>query len=151
MKQGGLVLTSLALPFDLLSFTKYSVMIPNRNFDVIIIGGSYSGLAAGMALGRALRNVLIIDSGNPCNRQTPYSHNFITHDGREPAGIAALARQQVEMYSTVTFLNDQAIYSVKTVYDFEVKTASGEMVRGKKLIFATGIKDILPDIPGLAD
>lgn len=126
-------------------------MIPNRNFDVIIIGGSYSGLAAGMALGRALRNVLIIDSGNPCNRQTPYSHNFITHDGREPAGIAALARQQVEMYSTVTFLNDQAIYSVKTVYDFEVKTASGEMVRGKKLIFATGIKDILPAIPGLAD
>ena len=54
-------------------------------FDVIIIGGSYAGLSAGMALGRALRNVLVIDSGKPCNRQTPHSHNFITHDGEAPA------------------------------------------------------------------
>ena len=52
-----------------------------KTFDVIIIGGSYAGLSAAMALGRALRNVLVIDSGKPCNRQTPHSHNFITHDG----------------------------------------------------------------------
>ena len=120
------------------------------NFDVIIVGGSYSGLAAGMALGRALRKVLIIDSGKPCNRQTPHSHNFITHDGRAPAEIAAMARQQVENYNTVTFLNDLAIYSVRTE-GFEVKTASGDIFRATKLIFATGIKDILPDIPGLAE
>ena len=126
-------------------------MIPNTNFDVIIVGGSYSGLAAGMALGRALRKVLIVDSGKPCNRQTPHSHNFITHDGRPPAEIAMLARQQVEKYSTVTFLNDQAIYSAKTDGGFEVKTASGETFRAKKMIFATGIKDILPAIPGLAE
>lgn len=126
-------------------------MIPGNNFDVIIIGGSYSGLAAGMALGRALRKVLIIDSGNPCNRQTPHSHNFITHDGRTPSEIAALARQQVERYSTVTFLNDRAIYSAKTSNGFEVRTRSGETARARKLIFATGITDILPAIPGLAD
>jgi thioredoxin reductase len=42
-----------------------------RHFDVIIVGGSYSGLAAGLALGRALRQVLIIDGGKPCNWQTP--------------------------------------------------------------------------------
>jgi thioredoxin reductase len=149
MKQGGLVLTSLALPWNYLF--KYSLMIPNKNFDVIIIGGSYSGLAAGMALGRALRNVLIIDSGKPCNRQTPHSHNFITHDGRKPAEIAALAREQVKKYSTVTFLNDLVIDSAKAGSDFEVKTAFGETVRAKKLIFATGIKDILPAIPGMAD
>ena len=46
-------------------------MTESKNFDVIIIGGSYSGLAAGMTLGRALRNVLIIDAGEPCNRKTP--------------------------------------------------------------------------------
>ena len=45
-------------------------MTDQKYFDVIIIGGSFSGLAAGMALGRALRQVLIIDSGKPCNRQT---------------------------------------------------------------------------------
>ena len=48
----------------------------------IIVGGSYSGLSAGMALGRALRHVLIIDSGKPCHSQTHNSHNFITQDGK---------------------------------------------------------------------
>lgn len=56
-------------------------MIENNTYDVIIIGGSYSGLSAAMSLGRSLRHVLVIDSGLPCNRQTPHSHNFITHDG----------------------------------------------------------------------
>lgn len=149
MKRGRLALTSLALPFYPFSLINDRVMIPTRNFDVIIIGGSYSGLAAGMALGRALRNVLIIDSGKPCNRQTPYSHNFITHDGRAPAEIAALARAQVEKYSTVTFLNDRAIYSTKTANGFDVQTSEG-IFFAKKLILATGIKDILPAIPGLA-
>ena len=125
-------------------------MMQNKIFDVIIAGGSYSGLAAGMALGRALRSVLIIDSGSPCNRQTPHSHNFITQDGTAPHQIATLARQQVAKYSTVTFVNDQVIYSAAIRDGFEVKTASGEMFRAKKLIFATGIKDILPAIPGLA-
>ncbi|MDB5013406.1 MAG: NAD(P)/FAD-dependent oxidoreductase, partial [Daejeonella sp.] len=53
-------------------------MIDKKKYDVIIVGGSYSGLAAGMALGRALKHVLIIDSGEPCNKQTPHSHNFLT-------------------------------------------------------------------------
>jgi flavin-dependent dehydrogenase len=54
----------------------------SEDFDIIIVGGSYAGLSAAMALGRALRNVLIIDSGKPCNIQTPHSHNFITQDGK---------------------------------------------------------------------
>ena len=69
-------------------------MKQEKQFDVIIVGGSYSGLAAGMALGRALRNVLIIDSGNPCNKQTPRSHNFLTNDGKTPEEISRLAKQQ---------------------------------------------------------
>ena len=56
-------------------------------YDVILIGGSYAGLSAAMALGRSLRKVLIIDSGLPCNWQTPHSHNFITLDGEKPANI----------------------------------------------------------------
>ena len=60
-------------------------MRSDQHYEVIIVGGSYSGLAAGMALGRALRKVLIIDNGNACNKQTPHSHNFLTNDGRSPA------------------------------------------------------------------
>ncbi|HEY9046570.1 MAG TPA: NAD(P)/FAD-dependent oxidoreductase, partial [Ohtaekwangia sp.] len=95
-------------------------------FDAIIIGGSYSGLAAGMALGRALRQVLIIDSGFPGNRQTPHSHNFLTQDGKTPGEIATLARQQVERYSTVTFLKGIATKGIRTAAGFEIQTAAGE-------------------------
>lgn len=125
-------------------------MISNNSFDVIIVGGSYSGLAAGMALGRALKKVLIIDSGKPCNRQTPYSHNFITHDGDTPAEIAALANLQVRSYDTVKFFDGLATSGFKTETGFEISVASGETFAAKKLIFATGIIDIMPDIDGFA-
>ena len=81
----------------------------NNQFDVIIIGGSYAGLSAAMALGRSLRNVLIIDSGKPCNRFNPHSHNFITQDGAVPSVIAAEAKKQVLMYSTVKWVDGLAV------------------------------------------
>ncbi len=76
-------------------------MKDDRSYEVIIVGGSYAGLSAAMALGRSLRNVLIIDSGLPCNRQTPHSHNFITHDGEKPLSIAKKAREEVLNYQSV--------------------------------------------------
>src|SRR4051812_17584107 len=114
-------------------------MAGDNHYDVIIVGGSYSGLAAGMALGRALRKVFIIDSGKPCNRQTPHSHNFLTQDGKAPSEIAALARQQVAMYNTVAFFDDLATNGVKIGNGFEIQVTSGETFTAKKLIFATGI------------
>ncbi len=126
-------------------------MTDNKNFDVIIIGGSYSGLSAGMALGRALRKTLIIDSGKPCNIQTPHSHNFITQDGKTPKEISTLAKQQVERYETIKFYNGLAISGTKTEQGYEVKTATGDIFCAKKLIFATGVKDIMPDIKGFSE
>jgi thioredoxin reductase len=123
----------------------------SKNFDVIIIGGSYSGLAAGMALGRALRQVLIIDSGKPCNRQTPHSHNFLTQDGKTPTEIAILGKQQVQMYNTVSFFSGLATNGRKTENGFEIQVASGETFRADKLIFATGIRDTMANIEGFAE
>jgi thioredoxin reductase len=123
-------------------------MAYTKQFDVIIIGGSYSGLAAGMALGRALKQVLIIDSGEPCNRQTPHSHNFLTHDGKTPAEIATIGRKQVQMYNTVSLFSGLAVRGRKTENDLEIKVASGETFRAAKLIFATGIRDNMPAIDG---
>lgn len=151
VKQCGAVLACLALPFPLTNFSKYKLMTDKINFDVIIVGGSYSGLAAGMALGRAMKQVLIIDSGKPCNRQTPYSHNFITQDGKTPKEIATLAKQQVEKYDTVTFYNGLANHAVKTKTGFEIKTESGKVFNAKKLIFASGIRDIMQDIEGYTE
>ncbi|WP_428231197.1 NAD(P)/FAD-dependent oxidoreductase [Flavobacterium sp.] len=123
----------------------------NNKYDVIIIGGSYSGLSAAMSLGRSLRNVLVIDSGLPCNRQTPHSHNFITHDGEKPAVISAKAKTQVDFYGTVKFYNGLAISAIKTESGFEIETESGKIFTAKKLLFATGVKDLLPNIPGFAE
>ncbi|MEI9917678.1 MAG: NAD(P)/FAD-dependent oxidoreductase [Bacteroidota bacterium] len=131
-------------------FVLPSQMTP-PNYDVIIIGGSYSGLSAAMALGRSLRKVLVIDSGLPCNRQTPHSHNFITHDGRKPAEIAALAKEQLTQYSTIDFHNGIATKGKKVGDIFEITTEADETFHGSKLIFATGIRDILPNIPGFAE
>lgn len=125
-------------------------MTDNNNFDVIIIGGSYAGLSAAMALGRSIRNVLIIDSEEPCNRQTPHSHNFITQDGEKPSAIAEKAKAQVLNYSTVKFQNDLAVNGMKTEKGFAITTKTGKEFTAKKLLFATGIKDIMPDIKGFA-
>lgn len=123
----------------------------NKNFEVIIIGGSYAGLSAAMSLGRSLRNVLIINEGKPCNSQTPYSHNFITHDGKVPKEIASLAKADVEQYKTVEFYNGSVTKLIKSADGFEVKLSSGERFHAKKIILASGIKDIMPDIPGFAE
>ncbi|MEL6304318.1 MAG: NAD(P)/FAD-dependent oxidoreductase [Bacteroidota bacterium] len=126
-------------------------MTKNNTFDVIIIGGSYSGLSAAMALGRALRNVLVIDSGKPCNRQTPHSHNFITQDGRKPGEISAVAKAQVAQYPTVQFHHGVAITAKKEGEAFVLTTQQNKSFRAKKLILAMGIKDIMPDIAGFKE
>ena len=126
-------------------------MNDSKNFEVIIVGGSFAGLSAAMALGRSLRKVLIIDSGLPCNRQTPHSHNFISQDGEEPGTIAEKAIAQVLKYDTIQFLQDTALSGAKTEKGFIITTESGKEFLTKKLIFATGIKDIMPDIKGFPD
>lgn len=151
LKQTDIVMSGLLMQLPSLSNSKNDKMNKERHYDVIIVGGSYSGLAAGMALGRALRNVLIIDSGDPCNKQTPHSHNFLTNDGKSPGEIASLAKQQVQMYGTVSFLNAFVSTGIKTKDGFEVMISSGDSFTASKLVFATGITDIMPAIPGFQE
>lgn len=120
-------------------------------YDAIIIGGSYAGLSAAMALGRALKKVLVIDSGKPCNRQTPHSHNFITQDGETPAAIAAKAKEQVMKYDTVQFINARATDVKKQDNLFIISTEDGKAFSAQKVLFTTGIRDIMPDILGFAE
>lgn len=144
------MLTS-ALPFSGFSFTKFNPMKDQTSYEAIIVGGSYAGLSAAMALGRSLRQVLIIDSGQPCNRQTPHSHNFITHDGKKPGEIAAEAKRQVLSYDTVRFHQGRAISAEKSADRITIKTEDGHEFDTYKLVLATGVKDIMPDIKGISD
>jgi thioredoxin reductase len=126
-------------------------MKENKDFEVIIIGGSYAGLSAAMSLGRSQRRVLVIDSGLPCNRQTPHSHNFLTQDGERPDVIAAKAKEQLKKYSTVTFLDGLAVSGKKIENGFAIITQAGEEFTTRKLVFASGIKDKMPAIKGFAE
>lgn len=125
----------------------------NKDFlvDVIIVGGSYSGLSAALTLGRSLRKVLIIDSGKPCNRQTPHSHNFLTRDGETPATIAAIAREQVLQYPSVSFLSNLVVKANANSDGFLIETADNQRFAARKLILATGVDDIMPPISGFAE
>ncbi len=120
------------------------------DFEVIIIGGSYAGLSAATSLARALRKVLVIDSGRPCNQQTPHSHNFLTRDGEMPVAITQIALEQLMMYDTVKLIADTAIDAIAKEDGFHILTQSGKRYIAKKLLFATGIKDIMPELPGFA-
>lgn len=123
----------------------------NKAVEVVIIGGSYAGMSAAMALGRSLREVLVIDNGQPCNMQTPHSHNFLTRDGATPAFIASVAKEQVLEYPTVYWLDD-TVSKVEELEDgLRVFTLGGLEYQTKKLLLATGIKDELLPIPGFAE
>ncbi|GAA4209146.1 NAD(P)/FAD-dependent oxidoreductase [Pedobacter jeongneungensis] len=120
------------------------------DFDVIIIGGSYAGLSAALTLGRSTRNVLVIDAGKPCNRQTPHSHNFLTHDGDRPAEISVAAKAEVLKYPTVKFISAKANSAKQLEDGFLVGVEDGQYFTSRKILLVTGLKDTLPDIKGLA-
>lgn len=120
-------------------------------YDVIIVGGSFAGLSAALALGRSLRTVLVIDSGNPCNKNAPYAHNFITQDGRPPMEIAAEAHRQLVAYPTVSTLSGLVEDVLPKGDFFEVLTDDGLSFISRKILFATGVTDLIPLTPGFAE
>ena len=119
--------------------------------DVIVIGGSYAGLAATLQLVRARRTVLVIDAGNRRNRFASHSYGFLGQDGADPASIWAEARRQVEAYPTLRWVEGTAGGIAGAKDAFRVTAQNGEEFAGRRILFATGVKDHLPDIPGLAE
>jgi thioredoxin reductase len=122
-----------------------------QRYDVVVVGGSAAGLSAGLTLGRSRRRTLIIDSGKPCNRQTPHSHNFLTRDGETPMRIAQVAREQLLNYPTVELLAATAEQVVRSADGFTITTSTGQTIPARKLLLATGITDQLPPLPGFAE
>ncbi|MBB5877279.1 MULTISPECIES: NAD(P)/FAD-dependent oxidoreductase [Xanthomonas] len=119
--------------------------------DAIIIGGSYSGMAAALQLVRARRNVLVIDAGERRNRFASHAHGFLGQDGVPPGEIAAQARRQLEIYPTLTWREERAGSVTGRVDGFEVTTADGVSHHARRILFANGVADQLPAVPGLAE
>ncbi|WMJ70958.1 NAD(P)/FAD-dependent oxidoreductase [Stenotrophomonas sp. 24(2023)] len=119
--------------------------------DVLIVGGSYAGIAAGLILARARRPVTVIDAGQPRNRAASHSHGVLGQDGIAGADLLRNARQQLLDYPSVRWVHAEAVEAQADVGGVQVRTGDGQVLSARKLLLATGVADQLPDLPGLAD
>lgn len=120
-------------------------------YDVIVIGGGYAGMAASLQLLRARRTVLVIDAGLRRNRFASHSHGFLSQDGVDPAEIARLARAQLDAYPTLTWIDGVAETASGIKDAFVLVTADGVYHASRRLLFAIGVSDDLPLLEGLRE
>ena len=119
--------------------------------DVIIIGGSFAGLAAALQIGRAGRKVTVLDTGLPRNRNARHSHGLLGHDHKPPLDILAEARQQLARYPAIRLVSARADSVTGAIDDFSVLTGDGETLGARRVILSYGVTDQMPDVPGFAE
>lgn len=119
--------------------------------DVIVIGGSFAGLAAALQLGRARRQVTVLDTNLPRNRFAGHSHGLLGHDHKPPLDILAESRLQLARYPAIKLVKTRAEGILGTIDDFSVLTADGERLGARRLILSYGVVDHVPSIPGFAE
>ncbi|WP_328745348.1 NAD(P)/FAD-dependent oxidoreductase [Streptomyces sp. NBC_00285] len=122
-------------------------MTETYEHEVIVIGGGAAGLSAALILGRARRRTLVVDAGEPRNAPAAHMQGFLTRDGMPPAEFLALGREEIKGYG-VELVEDRVIGAAE---GFTVTLASGRVLRARRLVVATGLKDELPDVPGVAE
>jgi len=120
-------------------------------YDAIIIGGGFAGVSAALQLARARRKVLLLDAGAGRNRNAEAAHGFFGHDGKPPAELRREARAQLRAYPTVRLLDEIAIAARRRHDGFEIVVGNGAIEKASRVILATGVRDALPDLPGLRE
>ncbi len=117
--------------------------------DVLVIGGGPAGLSCALLLGRCRRKVVVFDDNKPRNARARGVHGFLTREGMPPHALRWVAREQLAPYDVA--LHDEHVEDVRACGDggFEVVLRNGTLMRGKKLVLATGMKDDLPPLEGL--
>jgi thioredoxin reductase len=121
-----------------------------KKYDVIVVGGSAAGLSGALALVRSRRSVLVIDDGTPRNTPADGVHNYLTRDGVPPAEIYAIGRQEVLGYGG-EFVDGTVTTARREAGGFMVELADGATYQARRLLVTTGLTDVLPDVPGLAE
>ena len=121
-----------------------------RHCDVAVIGGSAAGLAAALQLGRQRRSVIVVDAGEPRNAPAAHMHGYLGHEGLAPSELAAIGREEVRSYGGEVVAG-RALDVTRTDDDrFRVELIGGNTVVARRVLAATGLVDVLPDIDGLA-
>jgi thioredoxin reductase len=119
--------------------------------DVVIIGGSYAGLSAALALGRARRNVVLIDNADPCNKMVAQAQNFAAMHNANQNRFRETALQEIASYRTIQIVQG-AVIAARQELDNSFSLATNDAhYSSRKLLFASGVQDVMPDIAGFAD
>lgn len=116
-------------------------------YEVIVVGGGAAGLSAALVLGRARRRTLVVDAGEPRNAPSAHLQGFLTRDGMPPAEFLAVGREEIERYG-VELVRDRV---TEVAPGFAVTLAGGRVAKARRLVLATGLRDELPDVPGVAE
>lgn len=124
-------------------------------YDAVIVGGAFAGLSAALVLGRARRRVLVCDGGPPRNAIAHASHGFFGSDGTPPLDLLQRAREELQPYDSVevrsAVVESAGALDPSEGVGFRLTLAGGEAVRGRLVLLAYGLVDVLPEVPGLAD
>jgi thioredoxin reductase len=120
-----------------------------RECDVAVIGGSAAGLAAALQLGRQRRSVIVVDAGDPRNAPAAHMHGYLGSEGLPPSELAAIGREEVRSYGGEV-LAGRAIDVTRGTDDrFRIVLVGGHTIVARRVLAATGLVDVLPDIEGL--
>lgn len=123
---------------------------PDDDWEVVIVGGGAAGLSAALILARARRRVLVLDSGEPRNRFAPHMHGVLSRDGYSPLQLVEDGRREVRAVDGV--IETARVTEVRrTAQGFVLQTDQGRQIRAGRLIIATGLRDELPAVEGLAE
>lgn len=122
---------------------------PQAPLDALVIGAGPAGLQAGLTLGRMHRHVVVLDSGSYRNETATALHNFATHDGAAPSEYRARARLDLEAYATVELRKGEVTEVRQDGEAFVARLFDGSELAARRLVLATGVHDVLPDVPGI--
>ncbi|MEV5734607.1 NAD(P)/FAD-dependent oxidoreductase [Streptomyces sp. NPDC052292] len=120
-----------------------------ERYEAVVVGGGAAGLSAALVLGRARRRTLVVDAGEPRNAPSAHMQGYLSRDGMSPAEFLAAGREEIARYG-VELVRDRVVDATRDG-DFTVRLAGGGAVLARHLVVATGLKDELPPVPGLAE
>jgi len=118
-----------------------------RDYDVVVVGGGAAGLSAALVLARARRTVAVVDAGGPRNAPAAHMHGFLSRDGMPPHDLVAAGRAEVAGYGG-TLIDDTV---VDVAPGFYVRLAGGSSLDARRVLVATGLRDELPELPGVRE
>jgi thioredoxin reductase (NADPH) len=118
--------------------------------EAIVIGGGIAGLSAAIYLARAQRDIVVIDSGHSMAKWEPVVENYLGFpDGVGGEELLRNGRAQARRYKA-RIVRDE-IKNVSTKDSIFVLKGARKTYRTKRLLVATGIFHLPPEIPGVKE